>query len=280
MTAINRGQKRDGRGILLIILLVISLFLLSLSDKTTVEKPKSYGLTFLSFFQNIIHNSFSLVGDTFNSIGELRELRHNYNDALVSLENYAGLERELERLRSENQLLREQLDFSHEMDYRNVSARIIGKDPANFYNSFVINKGSRDGILHDMAVVAYDRGMFGLVGKVEEVGINSSIIIPITNSQCFVAAKLRNSRYEGLVSGSNGISDDLIMEYVNKKAEFSTIMGEPVVTSGLKSLYPPELFIGRITDYSAEEYDTSMELTLEPVIDLSQIEYVFVLTEE
>jgi rod shape-determining protein MreC len=279
MTGMNKG-RRDGKGILLTVLLIISLIFISFSDKTSVDKPRSYGLSFLSLFQEIFQRSIMTVGTTFNSIGELSELRDNYREALLLLENYAGVERELESLRRENELLKKQLDFSREMKYKNVSAQIIGKDPENFFSSFVINKGTMDGIYPDMAVVAYDHGLFGLVGKVEEAGINASIVIPITNNQCFVAARLQNSRNEGLVCGSGIGSSDLRMKYVNKKADDNKLNNELVVTSGMRSLYPPGLFIGRITGSYSEEYDTSMELTLNPIIDMSRIEYVFILTEE
>ena len=274
------GRRGDGKGIVLTVILLSSLIMLSLSEGTSVERPKSYGLSFLSFFQEMVFNSVSLVGDTFNSIGELKELKENYDDALMLLENYAGVERELESLRTENALLKEQLDFSREMEYRNISAKIIGKEPENFFSSFIINKGTIDGIGPDMAVVAYDHGLFGLVGKVEEAGLNSSIVIPITNSQCYVSSRLQKSRLEGLVSGTNINSDNLVMKYVSKKALDELGERELVVTSGMQSLYPSGLFIGRVVSYVSEEYDTSMELRLEPIIDMSRIEYVFVLVEE
>ncbi len=279
MSAYQRGSRGDGKGLILALLVVTSLILLGFSERTSVERPKSYGLTFLSFFQGVTHNTLSLFVDTFNSIGELKELKKNYEQALLLLENYAGVERELESLRGENLLLKEQLDFSREISYRNISAKIIGKEPDNFFASFVINKGTKDGIRQDMAVVAYDNGLFGLVGKVEETGINSSIVIPITNSQCFVAARMQKSRNEGLVSGLQNVNS-LSMKYVNKKALGEIARGDLVLTSGMKSLYPPGLFIGRVDDISFEEYDTSMDLTLTPIIDISKIEYVFVLTED
>ena len=83
-----------------------------------------------------------------------------------------------------------------------------------------------------MAVVAYDHGLFGLVGKVEETGLNSSVVIPITNSRCFVAARLQNSRNEGLVSGADRDTSNLLMKYVNKKAASEMARGELVVTFG------------------------------------------------
>ena len=67
MAPIKIGRRGDGKGTVLAVLLTASLLMLSLSDGTSVERPKSYGLSFLSFFQEIFFNSISLVGDTFNS---------------------------------------------------------------------------------------------------------------------------------------------------------------------------------------------------------------------
>jgi rod shape-determining protein MreC len=179
MVKLNSVSRGDGKGIILILLVISSFILIGLSEETSVEKPRSYGLSFLSFFQNLVNNSLTFLGNTFNSIGELRELKYNYEEALKLLENYAGVERELESLRSENSLLKEQMKVSSEMKFKNISSKIIGKEPDNFFSSFIIDKGSLDGINKDMAVVAYDKGLFGLVGKVEEAGFNSSIVIPL-----------------------------------------------------------------------------------------------------
>ncbi len=276
----HAGNSGDGKGLILSLLIVTSLILLGFSERASVEKPKSYGLSLLAFFQGASQSTISFFTDSFNSIGELKALKENYEKTQKLLENYAGVERELESLRAENRLLKEQLDFSSEVEYRNVSAKIIGKEPENFFSSFVINKGTRDGLKRDMAVVAYDNGLYGLVGKVEETGVNSSIVIPITNSQCFVAARLQKSRNEGLVNGLQGNGNSLVMKYVNKKAYGMISQGELVLTSGMKSLYPQGVFIGRVETMAFEDYDTSMELTLTPIIDISRIEYVFVLTED
>jgi rod shape-determining protein MreC len=280
MVKLNSVSRGDGKGIILILLVISSFILIGLSEETSVEKPRSYGLSFLSFFQNLVNNSLTFLGNTFNSIGELRELKYNYEEALKLLENYAGVERELESLRSENSLLKEQMKVSSEMKFKNISSKIIGKEPDNFFSSFIIDKGSLDGIKKDMAVVAYDKGLFGLVGKVEEAGFNSSIVIPITNSQCFVAGRLQKSRNEGLINGKNDNSGNLNMNYVNKRALEDISLNELVITSGMKSLYPAGLFIGRVSTIFSEEYDTSLELELEPVIDMSRIEYVFVMIED
>lgn len=279
MVTLGKLGKGDGKGLIYIVFIAVSFILIGISDNSRVDKPRNYGLSFLAFFQNIINGTSSFIGDTFNSIAELKEMKKNYEDALGLLENYAGLERELESLRIENALLKEQIDFSQELTFSNVSAKIIGKDPENFYSSFIVNRGSSDGIAKNMAVVAYNKGLFGLVGKVEEVGVNSSIIIPITNSQCFVAARLQNSRIEGLVNGSNDNSGSLIMNYVNKRVFSEISKNELVVTSGMKSLYPPGLFIGRVKNIVSREYDTSLELEMTPIIDLNRLEYVFIMLD-
>jgi rod shape-determining protein MreC len=83
-----------------------------------------------------------------------------------------------------------------------------------------------------------------------------------------------------LINGKNDNSGNLNMNYVNKRALEDISLNELVITSGMKSLYPAGLFIGRVSTIFSEEYDTSLELELEPVIDMSRIEYVFVMIED
>jgi rod shape-determining protein MreC len=93
-----------------------------------------------------------------------------------------------------------------------------------------------------------------------------------------VGARLLTSHYEGLVNGSG--DESVTMKYVKRYARSNIRYGDIVVTSGMKSLYPSGIFIGAVKAIHAREYDTSLELELEPVIDFSRLEYVFVLKGE
>ncbi len=145
----------------------------------------------------------------------------------------------------------------------------------------MVNKGSVDGVKRDMAVIAYQNGLQGLVGKVVLVNKYTSTVKPILDSSLYIAAMFQKSRYTGLISGdSEDNSEYLIMKYINKEAMNYIEYGDLVITSGLGGVYPKGIHIGRVRKIEAKTYQTSMEAYIEPIIDFSRLEYVFILEKE
>ena len=261
----------------LILLIIISVVGMGLSTEDKLISPKQAGFSVFSVFQRGFNGIGNFFSDTVNSINELSELREDYQELQSKISEYEEIERNVIELTNENSLLREQLGFSATTKHQNIPAEVIGKDPGNTFNSIVINKGSSSGIKRNMPVVALQDGFHGLVGKIGEVGKFTSIIIPIYNESSFVSARLQESRYEGLISGSGYSESILKMDYVKKIARESIKYGDFIITSGMKSIYPKGIYIGRVTAIEGKEWDTSLQLEIEPVVDFSRLEYVFVL---
>jgi rod shape-determining protein MreC len=240
--------------------------------------PKSMGMSVLSLFQQGIHGTMTWFTDTVNSINELKNLKSQYDLTLQKLNEFQEMNRNFEEIIQENILLREQLGFSKSLDLDHIPAKIIGKDPVNLFSSFIIDKGSMDGITKDMPVTAYQNGVLGLVGKVIQTGFNSSQVIPIYNSTNFVASRFQKSRFEGLVSGQGDTENHLIMNYVKKTALNQINVDDMVITSGMQSLYPGGIYIGKVESITSKEYNTSLEIEITPTIDFGQLEFVFILT--
>lgn len=271
---------RNKRGLSLFGLLSISSLLILFNGTPGVAKPQEIGLSVFSFFQGIVTGSVNWISQTFNSVDELRKLREEYEKAKTEIARYNGIERNLLELKQENKTLNELLKFSTQIEQPNIPASVIGKDPSNITGIIVVGKGYLDGIRKDMPVISYQNGLFGLVGKVLDVGLSSSTVLPILDSSNFVSARFQNSRYEGLVVGK-GINDELLsMQFVKKRAQSDLKTGELVVTSGLNSLYPKGISIGRLKGIKARDYETSLDLELEPVITFSKLEYVYILVDK
>jgi rod shape-determining protein MreC len=258
-------------------LFVVSIILLTVSAGHVNLRPKQVGLAVFSVFQRTASDTGGFFARTVNSIGELKKLRASYNALQEQLSQYETIERDIVELRQENKILREQLGFSQTLQYEHVAAQVIGKDPGNIFSTIVIDKGSRQGIKTDMPVVALQDGFQGLVGKVLVVSPNSSIVQPIVDPNCYVAARLQSSRYEGLVSGAGAGQDLVTMSYVQKRARDEIKYGDLVITSGMNSIYPKGIYIGRVRSIGAKEWETSLDLSLEPIVDFSTLEYVFVI---
>ena len=243
--------------------------------------PESLGLSILGFFQRGFAAVGGFVSDSVTSISELRKLRANYQEVTSKLERFTNIERGLADLREENKRLKEQLGYSKDIVYRRIAARIIAKDPENLYSTITIDKGVGDGIRKNMAVIAFQEGLEGLVGRVVEVGRGTSKIVPLYDSKSFVASRLASgTRTEGLVGGLGAPGDPLLMRFVKKRTKDEVQFGDLVVTTGFDSTYPADVAVGRIRKVRELEYQTSIDIELDPVMDFSRIEYVFVIRPE
>ncbi len=277
MARYDRGSARRMMGSA--ILMAIALITLVVSTRSLAGLPERVGLTILSFFQRGFDSAGTFVSETVNSIAELRKLEQSHKELLARMETLGNIERSYADLKRENERLKEQLGFLARNDYVSVSAKIIARDPENLYSTFVLNKGATDGITKNQAVVAYQSGVEGLVGRVVEVGRTSCVVTPIYDTTSYVAINLERSRYDGLAVGT-GLADNLInIKYVKKRAKEEIQYGDLVVTSGMQSLYPPGISIGRVTKLKDLEYLTSLELEMEPVLDFGKIEYVFIIRD-
>jgi rod shape-determining protein MreC len=231
-----------------------------------------------SGFRGGVHGALTFVSRTVLSVSELASLRKDYSELLARMERYELLERTAADINIENARLREQLGFSQSMQFIHIPAQIIGRDPDNLYSSYVINKGVRDGIVRDMPVVAYQNGIQGLVGKVVQVGGRESLVMPLFDSSSFVSARLSESRYEGIVSGLGNPDSVLMMRYVKKRAREEIQIGDMVISSGMGGVFPKGISIARVGKIFFQEYETSLELELESMIDFSRLEYVFAIS--
>ncbi|MDR1626116.1 MAG: rod shape-determining protein MreC [Spirochaetia bacterium] len=263
-------------GALLVLYVFVCFVCITFTSTTFVLKPRQLGLSFFSLFQGGISSIGSFIAETFDSVRVLGELRGEYEAALERLRRYEQIEKDILILKDENRRLSEVLSFSRAAAYENIPAKIIGKDPQNFHATIVVNRGSLSGVSKDMTVVGIQGGHQGLVGKVLSVGLNSALVQPLYDPNAFVAARLLSSRYEGLVNGSG--EETIKMRYVKRYARSEIRFGDTVITSGLgTSLFPEGIEIGTVKTISARTYDTSLELDIEPIIDFSRLEYVYIL---
>ncbi len=280
MPGIPSFVRKNKNGVTFTIILVLCLLMMLFSNRNVVLQPKKVGQSFFSLFQLSIHSIAGWFSGTWNSIGELKRLRNELDAARERLVEYERVSRNLTELRRENQALREQLGFSQTLAFRYISAQVIARDPGNQFSTIMVNRGSVHGMRQGMPAIAFQGGLQGLVGRVVVVSLTTAIIQPITDPNSFVAARLQTSRFDGLVAGSQGVSGLLTMSYVKKLALNEVQYGELVVTSGMGQLFPQGIHIGRVREMTAKGYEASLELEVEPIVDFSRLEYVFIIDTE
>ncbi|MDR0706315.1 MAG: rod shape-determining protein MreC [Treponema sp.] len=261
-------------------LVIVSFLSLFFSTNSFVFNFKDIGLSLFLGARNGIHAAASMVSGTVAAIQELAALREEYAELVARVARYEQIERNAADIVMENRRLREQLGFLDTTTYKSIPAQIVGRDPDNLFSVIAINRGEVHGVAVGMPVIAYQNGMEGLAGKVIQTAKFESLVIPLYDVRSFVAARLAASRYEGIVEGQGSQDAPLVMRFIQQRVISEINTGDIVVSSGLGDVYPPEISIGRVANVNYQEYEISMEIILEPVVDYSRLEYVFVLDKE
>ena len=262
---------------LLTLLLIISSVLLIFSGGRFIVDFKSVGFSVASGTENAVHSMSVFVTDTVSAVRELADLRSKYMALSEKLKDYELLQRSNADIRRENRELKELLGFADTIAYKNIPAQITGFDPDNLYSGIIINRGTKHGVRKNMPVLAFQGSNVGLVGKIVQTGRDSSMIIPIYDYQCYVAASVQTTKHRGLVNGQGAADLPLIMQYVQKRAKDEIGIGDRILASGENNLFPKDSPIGIITGIKVHDYGTYLELTVQPIIDFFRLDYVFVL---
>jgi len=201
-----------------------------------------FGSSFLLASKNLSVKLFSLplqffsgTGQYFASKGNLAkensDLRHKVGTLSLQLDKF-------KELKEENRRLRELLRFKKKIGFATVSAEVIARNPNDWVGSFVINKGSEDGVFKNSAVCSAK----GLLGKVAESEKNTSSVILLTHPGFKIGGMLEKSRINGIVVGSGkGMAK---MLYLPVDADIPE--GSTIVTSGFSQIFPKGITIGEV----------------------------------
>lgn len=174
----------------------------------------------------------------------------------------------LAELETENAALKEQLEYRKaHPDLRLLSARVIGIDPTNFYDTLVIDRGSSDGISAGMAVTS----LGVLVGKIDRVSSEDSRVLLLTSKDSIVQVMLLGSRTSGILKG--GISG-MTLQDIPLDTQISG--GEEVITSGLGANLPKGIFVGNAGREMSTKSDIFKTIEIVSPINFSKLELLFV----
>ena len=157
-------------------------------------------------------------------------------------------------------------------DYPKIAARIISKDPGNWYDTFMINKGSKDGIRVDNNVIAGK-------GLVTEVGSNWATVRSIIDDSSNVSAMTVGTDDTCVVEGDLELIDEGKLRFTQLyDKEDKVTAGERIVTSNISEKYVEGLFIGYVSEISLDSNNLTKTGTLVTPVDFQHLKDVFVIT--
>ncbi len=193
-------------------------------------------------------------------------------------ERIASLEDELRKtknLKEENERLRKMLELkTDETNYKTVAADVVAFELDNFSKSYTINKGIKDGITRNCAVIT----PYGLVGYIGEVGRNWAKVNPIVDAGVSVSATIPRIANIAIVQGDMTLMENGLckMTYVSKEAGIE--IGDHIETSGAGGIIPEGIYIGKVTEIRNDVTGVSQEAIIKPGVDFSHIDEVMIIT--
>lgn len=197
------------------------------------------------------------------------------------------LKQQIDRLEIEQARLSEDAEQAHRLQAllgfkerfiaKTVAAQVIGSSGSEQSRSIYIDKGARDGIKQDMAVITAD----GVVGKVLRVfgskPLEASVsqVLLINDQTSGVGAILEKSRLQGVLRGTP--AGEVVLEKV--MSDEAVQPGERVLTSGGDQIFAKGLPVGVVTKVSPGQ-DLFLNVRVKPTANLSKLEEVLVITEQ
>ena len=272
----NVPRKKSGPRGGLLILIGVCLFLMLVS---------SFSPSFNSVLRNGVNQVLMPMQRGMNRVGsrifgrleQLREL-NEVQERLQTLEEEMAVlrqqnaqlkvnEKELNELRA---LLKMQEQYP---EYKTVGAHIIGKNSGNYYQSFMIDRGTDDGVVVGMNVMAGG----GLAGYVTAVGKNYATVESIINSGQNVSAMSTRDGSNFVVAGSLVRYSDGLLDLNNVSMAADVAVGDTVVTSNISDRYLPGLLIGYVETLETDNNQLTRTGTLRPVADFDNLDTVLVI---
>jgi rod shape-determining protein MreC len=195
-----------------------------------------------------------------NLKAENQELKRQLADAQVAAQEQRAL---ADRARGFQKLL----ELRDRLPLATAAAEIIGGPASPDFRTLTIDKGTRDGLRPDMAVIAPE----GVVGRLVVPSARSAKVQLLIDRNAAAGVIVERTRAQGVVVGSG--DDRLQMQYVSEVSDLA--VGDVVVTSGIDTIYPKGLVVGRI-EVVEKNGPAFKRIIVRPAVDFSRLEEVLV----
>jgi len=249
------------------ILLLLSLVIVFFGQNQIILLFKHYLSETLRPFEVVFSKTSNWLSFWQSAVFNIKNIKES-NTRLISenLDLYNKLAK-LPQLEEENSLLREKLNLSQKV-INTCLAGVIGRDFQN-NRSFLIDKGTNDGLAIGMVVISENET---LIGRIADASYNISKVQTMLDAQSRIAAITATSKISGLV---RGLGSDVIFDLIvkNKKPE----IGELVISSGTDGIWPRGFIIGKIKEVKSQDNQVFNTADIELLAKLQDFDSVFVI---
>ena len=211
----------------------------------------------------------TLIEDAVHDYVLLRQVRRENEDLrhrVVELEQQVM---DYHEAAVENQRLRRLLDFKSGLRGDTVPARVVMHDLTGWFQTMLVDKGFKDKIGPDMAVVNDE----GVVGRTLDVSDHNSRVLLITDPGSAVDVVIQRNRVRGILAGKD--NGNCILKYV--RGNIDVQVGDLVMSSGKDGIFPKGLRLGTIQGITKDPVDMFQKIDVKPLVRLNALEEIMII---
>ncbi|MBR3362672.1 MAG: rod shape-determining protein MreC [Bacilli bacterium] len=279
----KRKKQFDNRYLLILIILIISfaLVILAIALKNDrklnpIEKIiKDSGV----FTIKVVKFPFNFVKDYLDENHEKNKIYKEYKKLKEKDDEIDSIISANDNLKDEVKKLKESLKLNSVLSDRVlVNATVVYRNIGYWYDEVTIDRGSKDGIEKDMAVV----NSKGLIGRTSKVSGHSCSVKLLSNdnmnNKISVKIKVKDDYVYGLISKYDSKRNVYTVEGISENVEIP--VGADVVTTGMGAIFPSGLLIGKVYKITTDNYDLSKVIEVKSSVNYDDIDYVTIVKRE
>lgn len=263
------------------LLVIMSIFCVSCiaatfsSGVTTAPLQDAAGILIVPF-ENSINRISSVLKGMQDRMRDKEEILSENENLKAQIDSLTEQNNKLIQDQTEYVRLQQMYNLDQQYtEYPKIAAEIISKDPGNWYDTFMINRGSADGIRVDNNVLA-DKG---LVGIVTEVGTHWATVRSIIDDSSNVSAMTVSTQDNCVVEGDLELIDEGKLSFSQLYDQNNKVtVGERIVTSNISEKYVEGLFIGYVSEVEQNSNNLTKTGTIVTPVDFQHLKNVLVIT--
>lgn len=272
----NRPDRQSRHLLVVMTLVCLALIFFSVAEFLPVQPLREACGFVLMPIQNGIGKAGAVLSEQFKRFESRTKLQQENKE----------LKDKISQLEEENLILamnRTELEDFQKLyetdqaypDYPKIEADVIGKNSGNWYRSFTINRGSRDGIKKDMNVLADG----GLCGIVINTGAHWANVRSIMDEESTVSAMTITGESSCLISGDAALYDEGLLSLSQLDTEDDVALGSRLITSNISDKFLPKLLIGYLDEISENRNHLTNTGKVSPAVNFRNLRKVLVITE-
>lgn len=256
------------------VIFLVALISFSLRDRDHASLPEQIIKDVVGFGQSIFSKPTQYITGVFDNVDSLLNTYEENKRLKSRLEEFAKLQADVNDLASENTRLREIVDKQDDLrDYEPIQATVIARNPDQWEEKVILDKGEVHGVEKNMAVMTAQ----GLIGKVK-------LTTPFTSTVELLSTQDPNYRVSAMVAGKTEVFgliegyDEKRKELILKRIDSNIIIekGQKIMSSGLGGIFPKGILIGEITEVSTDDFGLTKMAYIKPAADFALLDHVMI----